>query len=80
MIFSSFGQIETDTLIDEYEMQASNEQITVEIKQYEVNNLEKNRFLAEFEYRAAQYQIIGVMEKTEFEKIIENLTFFDYNA
>ena len=77
---SSFGQIETDTLIDEYEMQASNEQITVEIKQYEVNNLEKNRFLAEFEYRAAQYQIIGVMEKTEFEKIIENLTFFDYNA
>lgn len=77
---SSFGQIETDRLIDEYELQVSQYKINVEIKQYEIEDLETNRFVAEFEYRDAQYQIIGVMEKAEFEKIIENLTFFENNA
>lgn len=77
---SSFGQIETDTFIDEYKLKVSEDQINVEIKQYEVDGLEENRFIAEFEYRDAQYQIVGIMEKAEFEKIIENLTFFEYNA
>ncbi len=77
---SSFGQIETDRLIDEYELQVSQHKINVEIKQYEIEDLETNRFVAEFEYKDAQYQIIGVMEKAEFEKIIENLTFFENNA
>ena len=28
----------------------------------------------------AQYQLIGLMEKEEFDKIIENLIFYDENA
>ncbi len=77
---SSFGQIETDELIDKYELKLSRDQINVEIEQYEVDELETDRFVAKFEYMDAQYQIMGIMEKTEFEKIIENLTFFEYNA
>lgn len=77
---SSFGQIETDELIDKYELKISRDQINVGIERYEVDGLETDRFVAKFEYMDAQYQIIGIMEKTEFEKIIENLTFFEYNA
>ena len=77
---SSFGQIETDELIDKYELKISRDQINVGIERYEVDGLETDRFVAKFEYMDAQYQIVGIMEKTEFEKIIENLTFFEYNA
>ena len=33
----------------------------------------RTRFVAETEYRDAQYQLIGVIEKEEFEKIIKNI-------
>ena len=34
-----------------------------------------NRYMAEFEYMDAQYRLIGLMEKEEFDKIIKNLIF-----
>ena len=34
------------------------------------------RYEAEFEYAGAQYEIKGVVEKEEFEKILKNLIFF----
>ena len=71
---SSLGQIETDKLVDEYQIKVTGG-ITVEIKEYDVEDFESNRFSAEFEYKDAQYQIMGIMEKEEFKKIIENLAF-----
>ena len=75
---SSYGRITVDTLIDEYQIELENS-IHVNIKEYEVDNY-KNRYVAEFEYMDAQYQLIGCMEKQEFNKIIEKLFFYDENA
>lgn len=71
---SSHGQIETDQLSDEYQIKIENN-INVNIKEYTVANCEENRYIAEFEYMDAQYELIGTMEKEEFDKIIENFIF-----
>ena len=69
---SSFGQIEVDTIIDEYDIELENG-IVFHIKEYLLQKSNRTRFVAEAEYRDAQYQLIGVIEKEEFEKIIENI-------
>jgi len=71
---SSLGQIKTDKLIREYEMETG-EGIIVSVKEYEKEESEQNRYVAEFEYKDAQYQIMGSIEREEFEKIVENLIF-----
>lgn len=71
---SSLGQIEVDSLLNEYQLEIGKETL-VQIKEYEVNDTELNRFVADFEYMDAQYQIMGVLEKEEFDKIIKNLVF-----
>lgn len=71
---SSFAQTELDEQIDEYEINVSSN-ITINVKEYDVKNLEENRFVAEFEYQDAQYQLMGIIEKTEFDKILKNLYF-----
>ena len=71
---SSHGQIETDRLIDEYQLEAEN-RISITVKEYKVEDSQQNRYVAEFEYTDAQYQLMGIMEKSEFEKIINNLVF-----
>ena len=48
-------------------------QIVVDIKAYEIEETESIRYVGEFEYKDAQYQIMGVVAKEEFEKIIKNL-------
>lgn len=73
---SSFVQSETDKLIDEYQILSSNN-ISVNIKEYEVENLNERRYIAEFEYMDAQYELKGIINKAEFEKIIENLIFME---
>lgn len=76
---SSYGQTELDRLIDEYQIKIK-DAVTVDIKEYMVINSSKNRYKAEFEYMDAQYEIIGLMEKSEFNKIVENLFLYDENA
>ena len=71
---SSFGQKELDNLQDEYTIE-SNGQI-INIEEYKVENAELHRYIAEFKYKDIHYQIIGIMDKEEFEKIIENLFFY----
>ena len=73
---SSFVQSETDKLVNEYKMILGND-ISVNIKEYEVENLDNRRYIAEFEYMDAQYEIKGIMDKEEFKKIIENLIFME---
>ena len=76
---SSQGQVEPDQLTDEYQLKTESG-IIVNIREYSIANYEENRYVAEFEYDDAQYQLIGTMEKKEFNKIIENLFFYDENA
>lgn len=76
---SSYGRTELDQLVDEYQIEMNNK-IIIDVKEYSVVNRENNRYLAEFEYKDAQYQLTGLMEKEEFDKIIENLIFYDENA
>lgn len=76
---SSYGRTELDKLTDEYQIKTENN-INVEIKEYSIDGYEENRYVAEFEYKDAQYQLIGSMEKEKFDKIIENLYFYDENA
>ena len=45
------------------------------VKEYEVKNKKEKRYIAEFEYKDIQYQLKGIMEKDEFEKILKNLFF-----
>lgn len=70
---SSSGQKDLDLLIGEYEIE-NNGQI-VNIEEYKVEDSDVNRYIAEFQYKDIQYQLMGVMEKIEFEKIIKNLVF-----
>lgn len=71
---SSHVQTEIDQLTNEYQIKLEND-INVDIKEYLINNYEKSRYVAEFEYMDAQYQVMGVMDKEEFDKVIENLVF-----
>ena len=75
---SSYGQTEIDQLVNEYEIVVNNN--VIDIKVYTVVNQKNDRYVAEFEYMDAQYQLTGLMEKEEFDKIIENLIFYDESA
>lgn len=70
---SSFGQRETDKLIDQYEIQ--NNGVTINVEEYSLGNNAENRYVAEFEYRDINYQFKGVMDRSEFDQIIKNLGF-----
>ena len=71
---SSYSWTELDELLDEYQIEMNNK-IIIDVKEYSVANHENNRYVAEFEYMDAQYQLTGLMEKEEFDKMIENLIF-----
>lgn len=71
---SSYGQTEIDHLTDEYRIETQ-DNIVVNVQEYDIADYEMNRFMAEFEYMDAQYRLIGLMEKEEFDKIIKNLIF-----
>lgn len=76
---SSHGQTELDNAIDNYQIETQND-ISVDIKVYTVEDSDENRYVAEFDYMDAQYQLMGIIEKGEFDKIVENLIFYDENA
>ena len=71
---SSFGDKETDKLTDEF-LIISDNGVEIKVKEYEEKDKKVKRYEAEFEYAGAQYEIKGVVEKEEFEKILKNLYF-----
>lgn len=71
---SSLGQKTVDNLTNVYEIENKGQKIQVE--EYEVKNTKEKRYIAEFEYKDVQYQLKGIMEKDEFEKILKNLFLF----
>lgn len=70
---SSLGKKKVDNLTNAYEIENEGKKIRVE--EYEVKNTKEKRYIAEFEYKDVQYQLKGIMEKDEFEKILKNLFF-----
>ena len=70
---SSLGQKTVDNLVDEYEVENKGRQIRVQ--EYEIKKTKEKRYIAKFEYKGVQYQLKGIMEKEEFDKIIKNLFF-----
>ena len=72
---SSQGQIEPDELIQAYQIDTA-DGIPVIMKEYAVKDSEDSRYIAEFEYMDAQYELKGEMDRKEFDKILENLTFY----
>lgn len=73
---SSYGQIETDELINEYSINTENN-VEINVKEYSIDNVDEKRNVAEFEYRDAQYQLMGIMPREEFDKILKNLFFYE---
>lgn len=69
---SSFGQIEVDKITDEYDIELENS-IVFHVTEYLLSDTKRKRYVAETEYRDVQYQLMGVIEKEEFEKIIKNI-------
>ena len=70
---SSFAQKEPDRLSDKYKIEING--ITINIEEYSIEMRDRKRYIGEFEYRDVNYQLKGVMDKDEFNKIIENLDF-----
>lgn len=70
---SSSGQKELDDLIDTYKINNMDRLITV--NEYKVKNKTLNRYIAEFDELDVHYQIIGIMDKKDFDQILENLFF-----
>lgn len=70
---SSWGVDAEDKIINTYFVER--EKCSVKVTVYEIPELEKERYSAEFEYNGIQYYMIGSLEQAEFDKILENLHF-----
>lgn len=75
---SSWGEKEEDNKINEYSVIGNQMEIFVE--EFQVDNSPENRQVANFEYEGIKYQLSGVMKKSEFKTILENLYFFKKKA
>ncbi|MBM6752233.1 DUF4367 domain-containing protein [Mediterraneibacter glycyrrhizinilyticus] len=70
---SSFTQKDLDLLINEYDIQ--NNAFDIHVREYDIEDSSKKRYTAEFEYHNVQYQLMGSIEKENFDKILKNLFF-----
>lgn len=71
---SSWGELEEDKKVDEYELVVND--VIIMIREYEVEGYKIYRRVAEFSYKGVHYQLKGVMNKSDFELILKNLHFF----
>ena len=71
---SSLGQKESDENIDKFVVENNGKKI--DVIESDIEGYETHRYIAEFENYGVHYQLRGIMEKKEFEKILKNLKFF----
>ena len=71
---SSLGQKESDELIDKFTVENSKKKI--QVTKYHIKGHKELGFLAEFEDYGVHYQLRGMMQQEELEKILKNLKFF----
>lgn len=62
-----------DKKIDEYIY--TNGELEAKVTEYKVEESDEKRYSAEFEYDGVYYQLIGTINKEEFEEILKNLYF-----
>lgn len=70
---SSWTVKEEDEIVDTYKVEVNG--IPIEVKELEKPNQTGSRMIAGFEYEGMHYELKGVLEKAEFDKILENLYF-----
>ncbi len=70
---SSFAQRELDKKTDEYRIETKN--TVIQVEEYTVDKYEEKRYIANYKYRDVNYQLMGIMEKEEFDEILKNLVF-----
>lgn len=70
----SFGYDIEDIIVDEYIKNVGD--IKIQVTEYLIEESKQQEFSAEFEYKDVSYILTGIIEKDEFEKILENLHFF----
>lgn len=70
----SFGFDIEDVIVDEYVKTVKN--TNIQVTEYRVKDSNEQEFSAEFQYKDISYFLSGIIEKGEFEKILENLHFF----
>lgn len=71
---SSFAQTELDKLTNEYQIE-TDANVNIDVKEYQIDDSNNKRYVAEFEYMDAQYEIKGIIEEEELNKILKNLYF-----
>lgn len=70
----SFGYDIEDTIVDEYTKTVDN--VKIQVTEYKIEESGEQEFSARFEHNDINYILTGIIEKKEFEKILENLHFF----
>ena len=71
---ASAGYDIEDKEVDEYSLKVKN--VEIKITEYVIQNSHQHEFSAKFQHGDVSYFLTGVIEKNEFEKILENLHFF----
>lgn len=71
---SSLGQIENDELLETYLIDTPAGE--VEINEYKVDKKVDYKYSAEFRIKSVDYQLKGIINKSEFEKILKDLKIF----
>lgn len=62
-----------DTITDSYTLEKG--KLKAKVMEYELPESKKKRYSATFEYQGVYYQLIGTIEKADFEEILKNLHF-----
>ena len=70
----SYGYDVEDPIVEEYEKEVND--IKIQVTEYRIEESGQTEYSAKFQYEDVEYILIGVIEKEEFEKILENLHFF----
>lgn len=71
---SSKGVTKEDSEVNVYEIEVDGNKVKIEERKIE--KISEKSLIAEFEYKGVYYQLKGIMEKSEFNKIIKNLKFY----
>ena len=71
---SSWGEKEEDDKVNDYIVFVND--IEIKVEEFVVPNNTEKRQVANFDYKGIHYQLIGVVEREELKKILENLYFF----
>lgn len=71
---NSIGIDREDEVIEQYSMKVKG--ITIEVKVCQLPAAKATRYFAHFNYKEGEYFLLGIMNREEFEEILNNLYFF----